>query len=311
MNRVRVAASVLVLAVGVAACAAPHETPRPTTTTSARPVIEDQHLRAVRMSTGRALTHVQPDTASQVLCQVLERAEWEQVLGGRVGRAPLELPNAGCLVTTEQGDVRLQLREMERALDAETTVAGRPAVAYPDRPGGRVLYVLALTDEAASPSALRTLEVEATDDVAHEVLDAVVPLLAKEGDALPAIDDRGDVEYVVTPLTGGRQFGDLPQPVQGLQLCTVLLEGEDFRIAATDVGVAASGACVLTIAGGRLSVEITSARRRTMVDSVGGRPAEVRGDRVVVQLRDDANLFLDITGPDAAVIAEKLAPLLG
>lgn len=65
-------------------------------------------------------------------------------------------------------------------------------------------------------------------------------MLTKDTEPLPAIDDNGGIAYVMTPLTGGDQFIDLPRPVQALQLCTVLLAGTGFGIAATDVEVAVS-----------------------------------------------------------------------
>lgn len=311
-------ALLVVLVGGLAACTAPDEKPRPTGTTSAAPVLRDQGLRPVRMSSGRALTYVQPDTASQVLCQVLDQAGWEQLLGGAIGRKPLPLPYAGCQVSSEHGVVRLQLREFEDAFEPATTVAGRPARTY-DRTGGRAVYVLALTDDAlravsgGSLRTLRTLEVETTGDdpkegISLRVLDEVVPLLTKETEPLPAIDDNGGIAYAMTPLTGGDQFIDLPRPVQALQLCTVLLEG----IAATDVDVADTGTCTLTTARGRLTAETMSTQRRTYSDRVAGRPAELQDSppRVTVSLRNDADVALAVSGPDAVALAEKLVPLL-
>ena len=308
----------VVLVVGLAACTAPDETPRPTVTTSAAPVLRDQELRPVRMVGGRALTYVQPSTASQVLCQVLDQAGWERLLGGAIGRKPLPLPYAGCQVSSKHGVVRLQLREFEDAFVPAATVAGRPARTY-GRTGGRSVYVLALTDDAlravpgGSLRTLRTLEVETTGDepkenVSLRVLDEVVPLLTKDTEPLPAIDDGGRIDYVMTPLTDGDQFIDLPRPVQALQLCTVLLDG----IAATDVDVADTGTCTLTTARGRVAAETMSTQRRTHTDRVAGRPAELRESppRVIVSLRNDADVELSVSGPDAVAIAEKLVPLL-
>lgn len=273
------------------------------------------------MTSGRALTYVQPETASQVLCQVLQKGAWERLLDSKIGRKPLDLPHAGCHIVTDWGQLSVQLRESERAFEAETTIAGRPAKTYD---GG---FVVALTDDALRATTggqhltLRTLEVAATgddgkvdSDIAMRVLTEIVPLLAKEAEPLPNIEDGGNVPYVTTPLTGGDQFVDLPLPVQAIQLCTVLLEGGDFRVAAKEVVVDDSGECRLSTDQGTLGVEMvySDARLDFYMDTVAGRPATVTPEtqRVSVRLRDDAEVELRVSGPDSVALAEKLVPLL-
>jgi hypothetical protein len=306
-------------------CSVDDERPRPTEPTRVVPSLEDQQLRTVRMTSGRALSYVSPTTASQILCQVLDKASWERLLDSQVGRAPLEYPDAGCRIATERGLLRVQLRESDDAFPAATTtVAGRPATTV-DRPGGHVLYLVALTDDAlhAAPwrgyPALRTLEVEATGGepdrgIALRVLTEIVPLLAKDGDPLPAIDENGEIVYAYTPLTGGDQFVDLPLPTQGVQLCTVLLRAEGFRLPADHVSVMHSGECTLrtgqaSVSAGTEPVLVAHGRYR---DRVGGRPAAMSpdGSRVEVLLRDDDAGELMVSGPDCVGLAEKLVPLL-
>lgn len=306
---------VAVLAVVLAACSSPDEGPEPTATTSATPVVADEGLRPVRMTSGRALTYVHPDTASQILCQVLDKGEWERLLDGAVGRAPLDAPQAGCRFTTARGRLVVQLREAARAFEADTTIAGRPATTK-DVSGGQVVSVVALTDDGPVPGGqhlpLRILEVTADGAVVTRVLTEIVPLLVKDGEPLPAIDDSGEIPYATTPLTRGGQFLDLPQPVQALQLCTVLLEGGDFRVPATEVSVYDTGSCWLMTAQGKITVEATQAVGDTYADTVAGRPADVVADlsSVRVRLRDGAAIDLDVSGPGSVALAEKLVPLL-
>jgi hypothetical protein len=325
----KVWAALLVLAIVTAACTSPDDDARPTSTvvTPTKPVFQDQRLRPVRMTSGRALTYVQPETASQILCQLLDKEDWGRLLGGRIGREPLGDPYAGCQIATEQGMLRMQMRESADAFEAETTIAGRPAIVYERLGEDAVVFIVALTDDAlhAAPAGqhltLRTLEVEmvgddpeAERDVATRVLTEVVPLLVKEAEPLPAVDDQGHIPYAPTPLTGGDQFVDLPLPVQALQLCTVLLEGEGFRTAAKEVDVLDSGRCGLSTEQGTVAVEAkhSSLPIASYPDTVAGRPAREMADLpgVDVRLRDDAEIALSVSAPDSVALAEKLVPLL-
>ena len=217
-TRVLVAVGV---AVGLVSCdsttASPQETT--TTTTAEKPIFEDAGLRDVRMTSGRALGYVQPETASQILCRLLDEDEWERLLGGPVGRRPFVGANGGCGVSTAQGGVMLELRSSDDALEPDTTVAGRPA--REDVSRGSDGITVALTDEALRPAPRqyhperRLLSATAmTGDpdeqlgLAKRVLEEIVPLVVEEGEELPDIDDRGHVRYVDTPLTG--EFVDVP-----------------------------------------------------------------------------------------------------
>lgn len=307
-------ATVLLLALVLTACAAPAEPPKPTPTPT--PAFQDHHLRPVRMTSGRALTYVHPETAAQILCQLVD---WARLLDSRVGREPLDYPYAGCVITTDQGRLTVQMRESEDAFEATTTIAGRPAIEY-DRLNKQFVYIVALTDEALQPAlarhrTLRTLEVEAMGEnpetereVAMAVLAKIVPMLAKDGDPLPDIDEDGNVPYVSTPLTENEQFIDLPLPAQALQLCTVLLS----VLAAQEVVASDSGSCTLSTDQGKVTVETEHSilSLDDYLDTVAGRPAAIRPQAMTIRLRDDARTVLDVSAPDPRAVAEKLVPLL-
>jgi hypothetical protein len=276
------------------------------------------------MTSGRALTYVQPETASQILCHLLDKEGWERLLDSRIGRRPLDYPYAGCLIATEQGRLTIQMRESEDAFDPTTTIAGRPATVY-DRLQGDAVFIVALTDEALRPVppgrklTLRTLEVEAVGgepeaerEVATRVLTEIVPMLVKEVEPLPAMDDQGNVSYVNTLLMGGGQFVDLPLPVQAVQLCTFLLEDAGFRAVAQNVYLSESGSCRIQTEQGTVGAEMKHATESpdSYPDTIAGRPASVEPPVVNVRLRDDAEVELYLSAPDSVGLAEKLVPLL-
>ncbi|HEX6356193.1 hypothetical protein [Actinophytocola sp.] len=315
--------TVLALLVVLAACTSPDERP-PTGSTSTKAVLADQRLRPVRMTSGRALTYVQPETASQILCNLLDKEGWERLLDSRIGRTPMDYPYAGCVIATERGRLRIQMRESEDAFEPRTTIAGRPATTY-ERLRGDVVFILALTDEALRPVppgrklTLRTLEVEASGEqpesereVVTRVLTEIVPLLVKEADPLPDMDDQGNVSYVNTLLSGGGQFVDLPLPVQALQLCTFLLEDAGFRAVVNEFSVSDTGRCTVLTEQGAAVAETKHAvgSSDTYPDTIAGRPASAKPPVVNVRLRDDVAVDLYVSAPDSVAVVEKLVPLL-
>jgi hypothetical protein len=186
-------------------------------------MFEDGGLRDVRMTSGRALGYVQPETASQILCQLLDKDEWERLLDGPVGRRPITGPNGGCHVATAEGGVIVELRGSDDALEPDTTIAGRPARQDVSRASDGI--TVALTDDALRPaprqyyperrllSATSIVDDPETElELAERVLEEIVPLVLEDGEELPDVDDGGYVRYVDTPLTG--HFVDLPTPVQ-------------------------------------------------------------------------------------------------
>jgi hypothetical protein len=311
------------LAIVLAACASPDDgaRPTPTVTTSAKLLFEDQRLRPVRMTSGPALTYVQPETASQILCQLLAKEDWERLVDGRVGRAPLKAPVAGCQVATEWGMVMMQFLTRDDAFEADTTVAGRPATMATSSTGNLV-YTVALTDDALRPAprqyftARRLLELQvigsgsqAPRDVGARVLDEIVPLLVEDGEPLPDIDEQGHVRYVSTPLAKVDEFVDLPKPVQALQLCTVLRE--ELRVVAKEFDVFDHGSCKLWTKEGVVVAE-TQPAKDDYPDTIAGRPAIVRTDPayVIVRLHDAAEVELRLNAPDPVAFAERLVPVL-
>lgn len=285
------------------------------------PAFADQHLRSVRMASGRALGYVQPETASQILCQLVDKKRWERLLDGAIGRKPMNAPYAGCQIATSLGMVSMALRTSDDAFAAATTVAGRPSTVAD---GDNTVFTVALSDDAlgAAPRqgypVWRLLDLtviggdpEARRDIGTRVLTEIVPLIVKEGESLPDIDDQGRVRYVSTALPGGDQFVDLPRPVQALALCTALLAEPGVR--AENVDVFDTGRC--KIGTGRDSVEVSADHVRYPLDypdKVAGRPARVPADPpvVTVRLRDDADVELYVSAADSVAVAEQLVPLL-
>ena len=314
----------VIAVVTLAGCDSPDDrAPGPPTVSD--PILEellhDKGLRQVRMASGHALTYVLPETGMQILCQSLVKDRWEQLLGGRAGRRP----SGGCLLKDEHGMMLLELRSSDDAFTGTTTVAGRPMTVDQNDSDGTEVTV-ALTDDALQPAthqyraASSLLGVKSSGhgdpetelSIVRRVLEELVPVLAKETEPLPAIDEQGHLAYVSTPLTSSAEFIDLPTPVQAMQLCTVLIE--DLQVVPTEVMVSAGGACRIDIAGGTVTVRMdaASAEPATYQDRVAGRPAMI-GDRaafVTVRLRDDVYVDLELSAPDSVGLAERLVQLL-
>lgn len=312
--------AIALLTLVLTACGSPDDdTPRDTAPTVARPMFQDQHLRSVRMTGGRALGYVQPETASQILCQLLDKAGWERLLGGRVGRKPLNAPYAGCMIATGKGAVSLRLLDRDAAFEADTTVAGHPSTVDDSEPGSPVVTV-ALSDDALQPAprqyypVRRLLEMKLIEhdvEFGTRILGEIVPMLTAEVESLPEIDGQGHVRYVSTPLAGADEFVDLPRPVQALQLCTALLE--NLEIAATRIDARDTGECELGTAAGPIGV--AAQHKNYPADyptKIAGRPAWTPADPPVVRvlLRDDADVDLFVSAPDSLALAEKVVPLL-
>jgi hypothetical protein len=308
------------VAVGLVSCDSTTASPQETTTTTVpKPVFEESGLRDVRMTSGRALGYVQPETASQILCQLLDKDEWERLLDGPVARRPLVEAIGGCHVATAEGGVIVELRGSDDALEPDTTIAGRPARTDVSR--GSDGITVALTDDALRPaprnyyperrllSATAIIDdPEKELDLAERVLEELVPLVVEEGEELPDIDDRGHVRYVDTPLTG--DFVDLPMPVQALQLCTIMQEEPGVR----EVEILAIGDCRVQAEGESFTVAARHlGASDTFPERVAGRPAFVSDEDnswVEVKLRDDAATSLWVSSDNAIELAEKLVPLL-
>jgi len=320
-----VAVSAMALAGVLSGCGAADGDPLTTSPNPREAFLQDGALRPVRMASGRALTYVLPTTGSQILCQALPEQRWRELLGGRVGRWPSSPPVAGCQVNDQRGFVVMQLRESRAAFSVEAAVAGRPMrVDRNDRDATEV--TVALTDDALQPATrptrhLLTLQSSGHGDPRAElalvkrVLNELVPVLAHDGDPLPAVDDQGHVEYTDTPLTSGAEFVDLPTPVQALQLCTLLWD-EPGLVNADEVVLTDTGECQLTGADDDDSITVVMTASpddpSAYPDRIADRPALIGDSEVVtlVRLREDVAVDLTVYASDSAELAERLVPLL-
>lgn len=307
----------LALSLVVGACAAPpEEWPRPPAKTVERPYFADQRLRPVRMASGRALGYVQRETASQVLCQLLDKEEWEGLLDGEIGRKPLSAPYSGCHIATERGMVAMEFLARDDPFTPDTTIAGRPSTVVTQETG--TAFVVALADDALAPAprqdypVRRLLELKLVGeqrDIGTRVLEKIVPLRVKDGEPLPEVDAEGHVRDPGAPVDA-RDFVDLPMPVQALALCAILRQqvpdAEEFEASDT-------GRC-RAFAGERTAVLKAEHVRypAEYPEQVAGRPASVMLDPpvVTVLLRDGAEVQLYVSGQDSVALAEKVVPSL-
>ena len=289
-------------------------TPQSTTPSAVEtPILADSGLRDVRMNSGRAFGYLQPETASQILCQSLDKDEWEDLFGHPVGRTPIVGPDGGCTITTAEIAVMMVLRTSDDALEPDTTIAGRPARTETE---GNDEIVVALTDEALEPAprkyhperrllSARSIGQGDHLDLVTGMLEKIVPLIVEDGDALPDIDDDGRVRFVETPLTG--HFVDLPIPVQALQLCTIMRAEPGVR----EIEVRDTGECRVTTADETFTVAARDLRKDpNLPNRVAGRPAYRSDGWLELQLVDGAFTALWLGNDDAENLAEKLVPLL-
>lgn len=315
----RVACALMTAAVvlGLAGCG--DESPQPTepaATNARKPILEEGGLRDVRVTSGRALGFVQPETASQIICQLLDKGEWEDLLGDPVGRRPFVGAEGGCTVTTWEGGLQLVLRSSDDALEPDTTIAGRPAMKDDSMGGGGI--TVALTDEALEPAPRQYYperrrltaswsgqQIDEQADLLTSVLEKIVPMIVKEGEELPDIDADGNVPFVETPLSG--DFVDLPIPVQALQLCTIMRGEPGVR----EVEVRDTGECRVT--DGEDTYTVATRHLPTdpnLPNRIAGRPAFVSDGWLQLKLVDAAATALWLGNDDAEELAEKLVPLL-
>ena len=315
----RVACALTAVAVGLAGCSGSRaESPQTTvpSTTTTRPLIfEDTGLRDVRMTAGRSLGYVQPETGSQILCQVLEKDVWEELLDGEIGRMAAPGPHPSCQIAFGQGLVQVDMYTYGDGLEDDTRIASRPAMSDDDG------YTVALIDEALEPAPRNyhpewgllavsvTTHKEGTErGIAKAVLEAILPpLITGASDDLPDIDDDGHVRYEKTPLVG--HFVDQPMPVQALQLCTLVREELDLRV--RSVEARDDGECSVDADGADdFTMLVRHTYGDTFPDEIAGMPARRHSGSIDVLLQEDAGTALSMTGDDAVELAEKIIPLL-
>lgn len=307
--RTRLAAPLILAA--VSACTPPATTAPPPTTSSpstaapSKPAPPaDQHLRNVTraMIYSDGIAHVLDETAAQMICGALTPTEWHQILGADVGRLVYGGVGAKCVISTGALVVDLE-RTVETLGTAGELIAGRRVevdgslssrqvaaasaalvplgeqdVPAQQRVGARpVLHVLARTatgidqDPADLPAQLRRL------------LAALLPKLTPTGPATPVYDDAGKLAYTPTEPVPGVPIYDLPQTVQALLLCTVVLRDAGIQPRPTDVFVNSVAECSVD----RLRIfakvdQFIDPAPETSPYKVAGRPAEERADIGVV-----------------------------
>jgi len=315
------------VAILLGGCSEPGDETPQTTAETARPknpLLEDRGIRPVRMATGQALTWVAPETASQILCQTLDKEQWKDLLGGEVGRLAGGAPSAGCVITSAASSVTVELFQAHEALDPEFTVGGRPAA------NDRAQIRVALTDDALAPTLNKgarsvltitvnqppDLDTAATRELQTRVLTELVPPLAERSEAVPVLDDLGTVAYVSTPLAPGGEIVDLPTPIQALQLCTVLRERLGLTRRSPEADKITSDCEVSLPDGDNVTAYLRHTNHRDEYpEHIASRPArrlklESGTESITVLLRDGAEVGLTVTAPDAASIAEQLVPIL-
>jgi hypothetical protein len=329
----QLAAAVITASVLLSGCSGPDgdANPNPAPTSAPKnPLLDDQGIRPVRMTTGRALSLVPPETASQILCQILSKATWENLLGGNVGRMPSDSPSAGCVVSSEGTSVNVELTKSREVFRADGgSVGGRPS-SHDPLYGKRI--AVALTDDALTLHGYRdardllTMEVNYPKDLDEDgkrdletrVLSELVPPLAKAGEPVPDVDVYGNLRYVSTPLAPNAEIVDLPTPLQALQLCTVLREGLDIKQKPPVSDEITNSGCMIRQED---DSEVVAWMTHTVAtdkfpDRIAGRPARrfkdeiSKDDRVYVLLRDGVDVALMVNAPDPDSIVARLVPIL-
>lgn len=244
----RIVAMVAATMLAVTACSAsdtdplPTGPPRTSSSPPAKPAPPDQNLRdtAKAMIYSDGIAYVLSETAAQMICGTLSAAEWSDAFGGVVGRVVYGGVDATCVVAT--GTVTVTLQMTVRDLDAEgerihgrrvkvdtASASGRVAAASAavvplgeqDVPAQQrvgadpVLHLLAtMTDMDQPPPDLPAL--------LRRLLTVLLPRLTPTGPATP-VYDAGKLAYNPTDRPAGVPIYDLPQTVQSLVLCTVVL----------------------------------------------------------------------------------------
>ena len=313
------ALAAVAVSAGLAGCggsqAESPQTTVPVTTSMRELMFEDTGLRDVRMTAGRSLGYVQPETGSQILCQVLEKDVWEELLGAEIGRMAAPGPYPSCQIDFRQGFVQIDMSTYDDGLEDDTRIAGRPANTNDNG------YTVALIDEALEPAprnyhpewGLLTVSVTVHEEstergIAKAVLEAILPpLITGASDELPDIDEEGRVRYEKTPLVG--HFVDQPMPVQALQLCTLVREELDLRV--RGVEARDDGECSVDADGADdFTMLVRHTYGDTFPDEIAGMPARRHSGSIDVLLQEDAGSALSMTGDDAVELAEKIIPLL-
>lgn len=273
-----------------------------------------QELRPVVMPTGEMVAALTDETAAQVLCQAIPEQRWEEILGGRT----LREAGQSCHAVTAELDVSTQMapalpEDTSRGLPTKTTVAGKLAVIATDKDGTTlgVELVEVAPHIGASPVlhiSLRGRLVESpeTEKKARALAEALIAGAMPPGPKLPKTGEDGEIAL---EKTEPGPIKDKPLPVISWLLCGEL--GRALGVPPDNAKPNFFAACELNGVTADYS-ELSTAVAPTT--TIAGRPAQVDGRGVFVQLTDDpAGQTLKFKGTgDLVALAEKMVPpLLG
>ncbi|ONF69677.1 hypothetical protein [Amycolatopsis keratiniphila] len=271
-------------------------------------------LRPVAMPTGEMVAALTDETAAQVLCQAIPEQRWEEILGGRT----LREAGQSCHAVTAELDVSTQMapalpEDTSRGLPTKTTVAGKLAVIATDKDGTTlgVELVEVAPHIGASPVlhiSLRGRLVESpeTEKKARALAEALIAGAMPPGPKLPKTGEDGEIAL---EKTEPGPIKDKPLPVISWLLCGEL--GRALGVPPDNAKPNFFAACELNGVTADYS-ELSTAVAPTT--TIAGRPAQVDGRGVFVQLTDDpAGQTLKFKGTgDLVALAEKMVPpLLG
>jgi hypothetical protein len=212
---------VLPLVVVLAGCSSPVPEPPPPAPSARNGVVGSQ-----------ALSYTLAPVAARVLCGALPPERLQQVLGVSAIKVTPD-PTGGvasCALSTSEIYVDIRL-ELDQGFEPTETIAGKPVQVLPSS-GQITSFDVAIAESVgpAWPNSTQTpiLRVSgAGGKVAvpeiRRLIEELVPALARQADSLPPISPDGTVAFAPVPFTAAWLF-DLPTPVQGLRLCSLMKE---------------------------------------------------------------------------------------
>lgn len=236
------------------------------TTRPPRPTPPDKGLRPVRPVYGDGIAHVLPETAAQMICGALSKAEWREAMGGDVGRTVYGSAAEGkCMVTSGSLVVELQMTQfdIDSILADDESIAGRTVRLRPTsspRIASASAAVLPLGEQdvptqqrvIAYPVLYVNARVEHLDTspdliaLLRRLLAALLPKLTTNGPPTPTKVIPQRLTYTPTEPVAGVALHDLPRTVQSLVLCTAVLKVSGIAPQPDDLLVNAVGECSIS-----------------------------------------------------------------
>lgn len=206
-----------VLAAGCESDSSPAAAPEPTQPSSSSQL-------------GEGVAFLLEGARARLLCQVLDDAEWNQLLGEPVVERKQD--DGECQISSAKHSFVLELSDdQNEAMTSHDPIAGRPAMEYNMGSLGTSLEVTLFDDLSARGYRMSQLTPylkitgAADKDIeprVEPVAQALVQKLTRPGPQLPP---QG--EFVPTPPTPGVPLFDLTVPVIARQLCTVALDAAE------------------------------------------------------------------------------------